>query len=132
MALATAHSTPAVPLRIPDGATIVVGHDGSPASAAAAHWALEHAHPHAHVVLVSLVGGGLDTPAWMEVDDVLDEEDDLLVAGGNPAPTLARIAEEHDADLIVVGHRPRHPSEIRPSLGHALLDLTHRPVLILS
>lgn len=66
------------------------------------------------------LGAAIDVPmieeaessaVWNMIGPLLDEADDLEIARirltGGPAQMLVRYAEEHDADLIVVGNRGR-------------------------
>ncbi|RRO14114.1 universal stress protein [Saccharopolyspora rhizosphaerae] len=133
--------------------TVVVGVDGSPASRAALRWAAWHAE---------LVGGSLVTVmAWdapliynWEVPDSEDLSrrtaanlDEVItevlgaepavpvsknVASGHPARALLDLAEESEADLIVVGNRG-HGGFTEALLGSVGQNVVHHarcPVVV--
>jgi nucleotide-binding universal stress UspA family protein len=57
---------------------------------------------------------------------------DYVPAVGDPAQTIAMVAEEHDADLIVMGTREPGLVDriLRQSVSHSVSRRTHRDVLI--
>jgi nucleotide-binding universal stress UspA family protein len=135
---------------------IVVGVDGSDASARAVRWCAEHAAAlHAEVVAVHAV----DFPAyaWLgpyPVTGLTPEQHDELrneltanwckpladagvayravVVDGYPAAALIEIAQQEAADLIVTGRRGRNSlSEFMlGSTSHQLTHQIHRPLVI--
>jgi nucleotide-binding universal stress UspA family protein len=60
---------------------------------------------------------------------------DYEVRRGNPASELAKVAEEHDALLIIVGSRGEGLRTalsrlIQPSVSHGTIQVQHRPVVV--
>jgi nucleotide-binding universal stress UspA family protein len=137
-----------------DPGAIVVGHDGHPGSEAALRTAVTlarrlAAHLHvAHVVTLEDYGIDPDTDAFEESRDrnVGHERERIAhaLAGrsvdwtyherhGDPAGQLARLADEVDAELIVVG--VSHRGVLRHvltggSVPKHLLEAQSRPVLV--
>jgi nucleotide-binding universal stress UspA family protein len=106
------------------GSPIVVGYVDTPEGRAALERAvLEAAQRSARVVVVNSHRGGaaLDKTAAIEIEENMDDVHALLhesgvehevrqlVRGVDPAEDLVAVAEEVDADLIVIGLRRRSP-----------------------
>lgn len=101
--------------------TIVVGYVDTPAGRAALDHAITEAERrNARLVVVhaSRTDAYLDhTPAKRALDEVraqleetgVEHEVRRLVRGREPADELIDVADEHDADLIVIGIRHRSP-----------------------
>jgi nucleotide-binding universal stress UspA family protein len=128
---------------------VVIGYDGIDEAVGALSWALEELPPDTPIIIVSATGRERRLPLplprapradllrarlealWMQDDEVLDDEAELRVEEGPPAATLARIAAQRGARLIVVGHRPRGSlGALRSSVAHDLLDRSSVPVLV--
>jgi len=56
----------------------------------------------------------------------------LVMCSGNPAEAIARLANEVDADLVVMGSRGRGrvAGTLLGSVSKGVLDRAHRPVLV--
>lgn len=135
--------------------TILVGVDDSPGSLAALHWAAELARPlGARLVLVHVfeplahleqLQTGSDLVAVrgrveLELRDGPCAElsrtgirNELLVREGLPVDVLADVADEVDADLLVVGARRlgRVRALLLGSTSSRLPQRTRRPVVVL-
>ena len=61
-------------------------------------------------------------------------EPHVLTEAGNPADRICEAAEEHDADVIVVGGHDKSllTRLFDPSVSSAVVRGTHRPVLVVS
>ena len=128
---------------------VVVGVDFSEASLAAAAWAGRQLAPEAELVLVFVAPSSESRFALRDEDWEGDSSESMTEPSlrgalhglatllgsarvaielrvGDPATELARVAEAHQANLIVVGGRPRHDA---PVVGE-LLRRTDRPVLV--
>ena len=129
----------------------VVGYDGSERSLAAVRWALEHVGPDDPITLVAALGheasplpGGLVhlwpgeivrsaeaiARAWARDGDALESEVELVIQRGAPADLLARVAEERDAEVIVVGKERRWLGLLRASVARDLLKRARRAVVV--
>jgi len=123
--------------------TIVVGYIDTPAGRAALDHAITEAERrNARLVVVhaSRTDAYLDhTPAERALDKVraqleetgVEHEVRRLVRGREPADELIDVADEHDADLIVIGIRRRSPvgKLIMGSIAERILLDAHCPVL---
>lgn len=134
---------------------IVVGVDGSPGSQAALGWVAElAAQLGAHVTAVHVfeplaklgdveppydIPGLADTARthldgeWVQPLAAAKVAHDTVFAEGSPADRLADIADDVDADLIVVGDRG-HSTVRKLVIGSTALKLPHetsRPVTII-
>lgn len=132
---------------------IVVGYDGSDESRGALLWALREAAPDQPVKLVAVLGHEPSPlPVLSHVPSPPDEVDrvarriaerwnhdgralghviDLEFARGHPAATLARIADDERAELIVVGHRRhRRLAPLRVSVVSDLTRMAGCPVVV--
>jgi nucleotide-binding universal stress UspA family protein len=84
-------------------------------------------------VVPVLVGGGFDGrpgPELRRAADLLAErgiEPELVEAAGDVAEALAQVAEQSDAELIVVG--TREPSQVERLLGHSVSEQLQRRAL---
>ena len=135
---------------------VMVGMNGSSASAAAARWAAATVPPGGELHAVHIIGAGeellvdaatgdsvayrhrleaeLDGP-WLE--SVRDAPIDIrsrvdAVQEGSVADALLRAAAAVDADVVVVGHHP-HPRLGPQLVGHVTRDLlrhSSRPVVV--
>lgn len=134
---------------------IVVGYDGSETARAAVAWAAERAGRSGTVYVVHSFSGAVD---WYDPlnaghvpDDhpkrgkavldallleggnaLMDVDYELVLVGGNPAKEIVNVAEEHDADEIVVGSHGF--GKLRSALGSVSHDLLHdaeRPVIVI-
>lgn len=130
--------------------TVVFGYDGTLGSLEALRWLLDHAWPRQRTVVVSTVGQeesllalprrpGAEQRAramlealWMEDEQALDAEVEMLVERDAPVDGLVRLARERDADLIVVGHQHRHGVDgvLHVSVARHLIDHAPCPVLV--
>jgi nucleotide-binding universal stress UspA family protein len=133
--------------------TIVVGYDGSAAARAAVEHAIDRATPDGHLVLVHAYEAPADhigaTYANPRLEDTsqyatsvvdalehdcerlstVDHERDILT--GHAAAAIAKAAELHEADEIVIGSRGA--GRVRAVLGsvaHDVLHLAECPVLV--
>jgi len=127
---------------MPSTRTLVVGYDGSPAGRDAVHWALRDAGGR-DTVIVAAVGAGralLGGPTaatkeararleslWMTDSDLVDCEPELVALTGEPARSLADLADARGADLLVVGH---HRGGAHPDVTSRLLHISGRPVVV--
>jgi nucleotide-binding universal stress UspA family protein len=132
---------------------IVVGYDGSDESRGALLWALREAAADQPLKLVAVLGhqpsplpvlsrvpgppDEVDRVArriaerWNQDGRALDHVIDLEFARGHPAETLARIADEDRAELIVVGHRrQRTLASLRDSVVSDLTQIAGCPVVV--
>lgn len=121
------------------GSPIVVGYVETAEGRAALDRAIaEAAQRGARLVVINSHKGGasLDRDTAMELDDSLDEVHTILhdagiehevrqlVRGVDPAEDLVAVAEEVDADLIVIGLRRRSP------VGKLILGSNAQQVLL--
>lgn len=135
--------------------TILVGVDDTPGSLAALRWAVELAEPlRARLVLLHVfeplahvgeLAPGTDLRALREqaerslhgapCDDLRRRglPHEVLLREGLPLDVLAEVADEVDADLIVVGARRlgRLQALVLGSTSSRLPQRTHRPVVVL-
>jgi nucleotide-binding universal stress UspA family protein len=137
---------------------IVVAVDGSESAARAVRWTAEHARPlGARVVavhaleepvyavppMVAVSMGPLPPEVRTEVRTVLERDwcAPLADAGieyqaelvdGPPAAAIIRVAQQHDADLVVVGSRGRggFSELLLGSVSHQLAHHVARPLVI--
>ncbi len=134
---------------------IVVGYDGSETARAAVAWAADRAGRSGTVYVVHCFSGPVD---WYDPLDAVHEPEDhakrgkavldallleggnalmdvdyeLELVGGNPAKGIVKVANEHDADEIVVGSHGF--GKLRSALGsvsHELLHSADRPVMVI-
>jgi nucleotide-binding universal stress UspA family protein len=110
----------------------VVAYDGTDEARAALLWALAEKAP---VVPVAVLENERDTrrivSCWDEDGAELRDVAELQVVRGHAAPTLARVAADQGADLIVIGHhRGRHLQGLRPSVTEDLIRLAPCPVVV--
>lgn len=140
-----------IPRHVPpvhDRLSVVVGVDGSPQSADALRWTLDHVRRTAHVTAVRVTSGGpvVGDPLSRSADavraaarDELEEcvaqvvsgadghpEIDLLVVSGDPREVLGSVVP--GTDLLVVGARG-HGVIRRLLLGSVASALVHHPTL---
>ncbi len=56
----------------------------------------------------------------------------LVMCSGNPADAITKIAEEVDADMVIMGSRGRGPvtGRLLGSVSRGVLGRVHRPVLV--
>jgi nucleotide-binding universal stress UspA family protein len=121
------------------GSPIVVGYIDSPEGKAALQRAVEEASQRgARLIVINSHKGGaaLDKNTAVELDESLDEvhtvlhdsgvehEVRQLVRGSDPSDDLIAVAEEVDADLIVIGLRRRTP------VGKLILGSNAQQVLL--
>jgi nucleotide-binding universal stress UspA family protein len=121
------------------GSPIVVGYIDSPEGKAALERAVEEARQRgARLIVINSHKGGsaLDKNTAVELDESLDEVHGLLhdtgvehevrqlVRGSDPSDDLIAVAEEVDADLIVIGLRRRTP------VGKLILGSNAQQVLL--
>ena len=121
------------------GSPIVVGYIDSPEGKAALQRAVEEASQRgARLIVINSHKGGaaLDKHVAAELDESLDEvhavlhdsgvehEVRQLVRGSDPSDDLIAVAEEVDADLIVIGLRRRTP------VGKLILGSNAQQVLL--
>jgi nucleotide-binding universal stress UspA family protein len=126
--------------------TIVVGYDGSSAALAAVDHAIDRAGPRGRVVLVHAYIVPLDyagatyyremqNDASERATTVLNDlergcerlvtiEHERDISSGPAASAIARAAEVHDADEIVIGSRG--VGRVRALLGSVAYDVIHR------
>jgi nucleotide-binding universal stress UspA family protein len=130
--------------------TIVLGLDGSDGSSRAVPHAVELAKAGGgRIVAVhveeQLVGKGAQpgpaeeearSAARSQVEEIEGSGvevslDSRSIALGGPGQVIAEVAEEVDADLVVVGTRGHSsiPGLVLGSVAHRLIHLAHRPVL---
>ena len=133
---------------------IIIGIDGSANSAAALAWATGFAaHIDAEIVAVHAVGllerldHDMPVPAQPHRDEITERFEDVwcaplewsavrsrrLVRDGPPVLVLLAIAEEEDADMIVVGSRGvgEHPELLLGSTSTQVAQHATRPVVII-
>jgi nucleotide-binding universal stress UspA family protein len=120
---------------------VVVGVDGSAASATALRWACAVVDP-AGTVLAVHSGDSNDSdeagvPAdsaesWVARAGIADDRVVPTSTTAPPAAGLLDVARQHDADLVVIGaHEQRHRMWHRlGAIAHALLSSTDRPVAV--
>jgi nucleotide-binding universal stress UspA family protein len=121
------------------GSPIVVGYIDSPEGKAALDRAVEEARQRgARLIVINSHKGGaaLDKAVAVELDESMDEVHALLhdtgvehevrqlVRGSDPSDDLIAVAEEVDADLIVIGLRRRTP------VGKLILGSNAQQVLL--
>lgn len=121
------------------GSPIVVGYIDSPEGKAALQRAVEEASQRgARLIVINSHKGGsaLDKNTAVELDESLDEVHALLhdsgvehevrqlVRGSDPSDDLIAVADEVDADLIVIGLRRRTP------VGKLILGSNAQQVLL--
>ncbi|MBI1376520.1 MAG: universal stress protein [Frankiales bacterium] len=121
------------------GSPIVVGYVETPEGRAALDRAIAEAEQRgARLIVINSHRGGasLDRDTAVELDENLDEVHQLLhetsidhevrqlVRGVDPADDLVAVAEEVDADLIVIGLRKRSP------VGKLILGSNAQQVLL--
>jgi len=133
--------------RLGSASCVVVGYDGTGAGLQALRWALEETAPQEQIVVVSSLRRERALPLpelrdtravrarlealWAEDGDVLDDEVELVIDDGAPAPTLARMAQERRARLIVVGHHRRgRLGVLYASVARDLLEISPVPVCV--
>jgi nucleotide-binding universal stress UspA family protein len=126
--------------------TIVVGYDGSPAALAAVDHAIDRAGPrgrlvlvHAYIVPLDYAGATyyrqMQNDASERATTVLNDlergcerlvtiEHERDISSGPAASAIARAAEVHDADEIVIGSRG--VGRVRALLGSVAYDVIHR------
>jgi len=132
---------------------IIVGYDGSDESRGALLWALREAAPDQPLKLVAVLGhepsplpvlshvpgppDEVDRVArriaerWNEDGQALDHVIDLEFTRGHPAETLAQIARDERAEMIVVGHRHhRTLAPLRASVASDLTRIAGCPVVV--
>ena len=133
---------------------IVVGVDGSQNSRRALEWAADlAARLQAEVVAVHAVGllskvdeGGPPVPSYAHRDEVRERferdwcapldgagvGDRRLLVDGNPVAVMLAVAEEEDADLVVMGSRGLggFPELLLGSSSHQVAEHARRPVVI--
>jgi nucleotide-binding universal stress UspA family protein len=122
---------------------LVVGYDGSPASAEAVRWAAERARGGGRLVVVHARRPGIPPPAtaesrtraraafdalWTESELPLHLEVELRVTEDAPAHALVRAAREVGAEGIVVGRH--HEGPFSSDIVRQLLRETDRPVTV--
>jgi nucleotide-binding universal stress UspA family protein len=142
-------------LTFKESVRVVVGVDFSPASLAAARWAAHHLVPGAELVLAHVV----EVPAMPTylrgvahaADRMADRATEMMrialtaladalgsvrcaieVRSGRPAEQLHAVAEEHEADLLVVGRTGRRVRAVK-QLGSTIERLLRRsatPVMV--
>jgi nucleotide-binding universal stress UspA family protein len=64
---------------------------------------------------------------WMTEDDIVDREAELVVLRGEPARSLADLADNRHADLVVIG---AHRGGVHPDVCERLLRISARPVVV--
>jgi nucleotide-binding universal stress UspA family protein len=139
----------------PDGLTLIVGYDGSPASRCAVAIAADRAGSRGRLIIIQAYEEGPDLTGALDWEGeqnrrqdkaqatldalLVDAADDLAatrfeahVAMGPPASVLTDIARELDAHEIVLGARGL--GRVRALLGsvsHEVLRRADRPVLVI-
>ncbi|MFP5487209.1 MAG: universal stress protein, partial [Acidimicrobiia bacterium] len=120
---------------------LVVGLDGSAASAAALRWSVKAVGRQGRVHAVAVADDGLDVrelrDTWVPsalADTTTDENGtvDTVVLEGDAPDELLRCARDVGADAVVVGHhaRPRFGPRV---VGHVTATLLHdadRPIIV--
>ena len=130
--------------------TIVLALDGSEGSSRAVPHAVELAKASngriviAHVDERLAAKGDMPAPSEDEVHETIRAQleeikgagvevtlETAVIALGGPGHAIAGIADEADADLIVVGSRGHSavPGLVLGSVAHRLIHIAHRPVL---
>ena len=126
---------------------VVTATDGSDASRKALDFAIDvAAWKKAELTLVHVVPTDRvkdDEVYWDDADHaILHEagelargsgvEPHLVMCSGNPAEAIANLADEVDADLVVLGSRGlgRVKGTLLGSVSRGVLDRAHRPVLV--
>jgi nucleotide-binding universal stress UspA family protein len=120
---------------------IVIGYDGSSAARAAITYAVRTFRGR-RLMLVHAVGlGESEAAAESVLDDVLLEGNDELADArwdaravhGNAAEGILRIADELDAEAIVLGTRGRGSvTSLLGSVSHRVVQFADRPVMVVS
>jgi nucleotide-binding universal stress UspA family protein len=126
---------------VPDGsaggmADLVVGLDGSSASAAALRWAVDQIVPgrHVHAACVAAPGEAPIDESW--IADALGGASaaalEVVFREGSVADELSALADEVGADAIVVGHHshPRHGPGVVGQVTAKLLHRADRPLVV--
>lgn len=142
--------------RLGTAATVVVGHRRDPSSERALVVAMDLGRRLnaqlrvVHVVELSDFPDDSDSADWEQRgEEALDQQRyrvertladykldwDYEVRRGNPASELARVAQENNAILIVIGSRgsgfgAKISRLCRPSVSHGTIECQHRPVLV--
>lgn len=126
---------------------VVTAIDGSEPSMKAVGFAIELAEwKGAELTLVHVVPSDRvrdDEVYWDDADhEVLKQAGDLasehgvearrVMCSGNPAEAIAKLADEVDADLVIMGSRGRGrvAGTLLGSVSRGVLDRAHRPVLV--
>ncbi len=115
------HAAADLSKRLGVGLTLVFGFEANPVGGEALdYWAALREHGE------SVLGTAIEEAkaAGVEVE--------TLVVERGPAEALAELADEREADMIVVGSHGERPiaAAVLGSTPHKLLHLSHRPVLV--
>lgn len=131
--------------------TVVVGYDGSEAARAAVELGLERVRGGGRLLVVrSIEVDGEHTPTYDDrLQTASDEADaslhglvagelrfafvdwERLVVAGEPAHVLCHIAEQRDADEVIVGTRGYDAAgSAQGSVAQAILRIADRPVTV--
>jgi nucleotide-binding universal stress UspA family protein len=84
---------------------------------------------------VDLPPVGLDDEALAERAHASGIDDpETITTVGEPASAICDAAEEHDVDVVVIGSHDKGVLGrlLHPSIAHAVVSGTHRPVLVVS
>lgn len=106
---------------------VMAGDDGSEAAVGAVDWATRFAAERdARVLVVRIAGAGQDAPSDVPVEGL------TIINESHPASGIMMVAQDRDADLIVLGRRGRggFPSLPIGTTAHHVAAAAGRPVVV--